>query len=385
FMGGCVTGLVPAHDIEFAVDYNQNGMNLWFAGCQPGAKIVNGKLQLDFTYMDEWMASARKRGLNGFVWFLGGNPYGFPNTMSIFREMSLIDPRGGRKPPSRSQWVKLQGAKENRNKPMPRQRELVVEWVRQVAAHAKAKNWPEVILTPFDEPAKWIQGPNRVNKSYSGAIGTGPWIKPYFKDGCKIIREGAPDIRIYGSIHHINYRRRGSGLSFIDDVDVFCTNAADERPDPKIGEKVRAAGHTLWQYSGGRYPDQARFGYGFFFASFGSRGSLHWAYNWGRGYDTTEGSNWMYAWHTAFDTIPAPLYEGIREAWDDRRVIETYTKKFAKDADAMAVLNGILKQARSSRGRGGRDTVNDFYTAIDDATKLDKWRDKLLNRLVAAK
>ena len=384
FMGGCVTGLVPVHDIEFAVDYNQNGMNLWFASVRPGMAIKNDKLVLNFDYLDEWMAAAKKRGLRGFVWFLGGNPYGFPHTMTIFREMALIDTRGGKKPLTRRQWVKLQAAKENRNKPMPAQRELVVEWVRQVAAHAKAKNWPEVILTPFDEPAKWVQGPYRVHGNYPGAIGAGPWIKTYFKEGCKIIREAAPDIRIYGSIHHINYRGRGSGLAFINDVDIFCTNAVDE--DPNIGEKVRAAGHTLWQYSGGRYPDRARFGYGFYFASFGSRGSLHWAYNWGPGFDTTAGgASWMYAWHTPFDTIPAPLYEGIREAWDDRRVIETYTRKFADDPKAMAVLKKIFREARRSRARGGRDTVNDFYTAIDDMSKLDRWRNTLLDRLLRAK
>jgi len=382
FMGGCVTGLVPAHDIEFAVDYNQNGINLWFSGVQPAASIRNDKLHLDFTILDEWMAAARKRGLVGNVWFLGGNPYGFPRTMTIFRTMGTIDTRNGNRPPSMRAWIKKQASEKYRDKPMKRDRELAVEWVRQVAAHAREKDWPEVILTPFDEPAKWVQGPFRSDKQTPETLGTGPWIKSYFKDGCAVIREGAPGLRIYGSIHHISRRGRNEGPVFIPDIDVFCTNAIHE--DATIGDRVRSAGKTFWQYSGGTVPDQARFGYGFYFAAFGSVGSLRWAYNWGRGFDTTEGANWMYAWHTPFDTIPAPSFEGMREAWDDRRVIATCRKAFAKDPAAMAVLKRILKEAAASRARGGRDTVSDFWTAIDDVGKMDRWRSALLARLVKA-
>ena len=381
FMGGCVTGLVPAHDIEFAVDYNQNGINLWFSGVQPAASIKDNKLHLDFTILDEWMAAARKRGLVGNVWFLGGNPYGFPRTMTIFRTMGVIDTRDGNKPLSVKAWMTKQASEKYRDKPMKRDRELVVEWVRQVATHAKKNNWPEVILTPFDEPAKWVQ--RRSDKQTPETIGTGPWIKPYFKDGCAAIREGAPDVRIYGSIHHVNRSGKDEGPVFIPDIDLFCTNAIHE--DATIGDRVRAAGKTFWQYSGGSIPDQARYGYGFYFAAFGSVGSLRWAYNWGRGFDTTVGSNWMYAWHTPFDTIPAPSFEGMREAWDDRRIIATYQKAFAKDPAAMAVLKKIFREAATSRARGGRDTVSDFWTAVDDVGKMDKWRNTLLDRLLKAR
>ena len=379
FMGGCVSGLVPVHDIEFAVDYNQNGINLWYSGVAPGAEIKDNKLSLDFSILDEWMIAAKKRGLAGNVWFLGGDPNGFPVTMSIFRGMGTIDSRDGRKPPSPADWIKLQADVKNRDKPMAHDRELVVEWVRQTAAHAKEKNWPEVILTPFDEPAKWV---SNTNDNKSGSIGSGPWIKTFFKDGCAAIREGSKDVRIYASIHHIDRSGKQEGLVFLNDIDIFCTNAIHE--DAKVGDKVRAAKKAFWQYSGGDIPDQARFGFGFYFASFGSTGSLRWAYNWGNGFDTSEGTNWIYAWHTPFDTIPAPSYEGMRAAWDDRRIIETYKKKFAGDSQAMAVLEAIYKEATASRGKGGRDTVNDFFTAVDDVAKMDRWRNQLLDRLAKA-
>ena len=384
FMGGCARSLLPAHDFEFAVDYNQNGTQVWFAGVQPKMSIVDDRLRIDFTYLDEWMRAAKQRGCQGVVWFLGGNPYGFPHTMSIFRDLAEIDTRGGHKPLSVNGWVRKQAAEANRDKPLPRDRELFKQWVRLVDQHARQAGWPEIILTPFDEPAKWIQGPYKKEgyEDYPGNIGTGPWIKTYFKDVCAAIREAAPDIRIYGSIHHTNRRRRNEGYVFIPDIDLFCTNAIHE--DLRAGDKVRAAGKTLWQYSNtgtGSAPDRARFTFGFYFAAFDSRGSLAWAYNWGQGFDATRGYNWMYVWHTPFDTIPAPYYEGMREAWDDRRIIETYKKKFASDPQAMAVLEGIFKEASRSRTKGGRDTVKDFWAAIDDVNKLDRWRKELLDRL----
>jgi hypothetical protein len=75
----------------------------------------------------------------------------------------------------------------------------------------------------------------------------------------------------------------------------------------------------------------------------------------------------------------------MREAWDDRRIIETYRKQFAGDAEAMAALAAIFKEASASRGEGGRDTVSDFWTAVDDVSKMDRWRNQLLDRLAKAR
>jgi hypothetical protein len=384
-MGGCVSGLVPARDVAFQTDYNQNATNLWFAGVQPGMTLKRGRLELDFTYLDEWMTSARKRGLKAVVWFLGGDPYGWPDTVSILRDLARIDKTGDENRRARIAWVKRQAAEENRNGILPEQRPLFKQWVRQVTRHAREAGWPEIILTPFDEPAKWVQGPYKKKSDYPGVIGTGPWIKPFFKDCCAAIREAAPKTRIYASIHH-NRLPSQEGICFLPDIDVFCTNAIHE--DPRLGEKVRAAHKDFWQYSGvggGTAPDRARYTFGFYFAAFDSRGSLCWAYNWGRGFDTTEGRNWMYAWQTPFGTVPAPYFEGMREAWDDRRIIETYKKRLAKDPAAMGALNSILTAAARSRARGGRDTVSDFWAAVDDAAKLDKWRNRLLDRLAKAR
>ena len=382
FMGGCVKGLVPLHDFDFARDYNQNGINLWVAGVRPGMKIVNDKLVLDFEYLDEWMIGAKKRGLVGVVWFMGGDPYGFPHTMTLVRELQLIDTRGEREPHTAAEWIKLQASEANRDKPMAAERELLGEWVRQVAAHAKAAGWPEIILTPFDEPPKWVQrGKKQGHENRPDIIGAGKWIKPYFEDMCAVIRQAAPGLRVYGSIHHTNRWKMQEGFVFIDDVDVFCTNAIHE--DWTAGEKVRAAGHDFWQYSGlndASPPDRVRYTFGFYYGTFDSRGSLAWAYNWGRGWLGGD----MYAWHTPFDTIPGPGFEGLREGWDDRRVLEAYRKKFPSDAEATRLLAELRKVATSNLARGGKGVIKDFWSQTG-TNRMDAWRDAMLKRLAQAK
>ncbi|GAG23519.1 unnamed protein product, partial [marine sediment metagenome] len=247
YMGSCLKTFPPAHDFDFAVDYNQNGLQVWAAGFQPKMTMTGGKLEVDFTYHDQMLAEAKKRGIKKFVWFLGGNPYGFPHTMTIWRDLAKIDTRGGNEPLPVDQWVKKQASKEYRNKLIPADRELFKQWLGIVVEHAKKADWPEIIITPFDEPAKWVQGPYKKEGTYPGVIGTGPWIKTYFIDACKAIHEVDPKMKIYGSIHH-NRTRRQEGICFLPYMEVFCTNAIHE--DRKLGDKVRAAGKIFWQYSG---------------------------------------------------------------------------------------------------------------------------------------
>jgi len=372
-MGGCVGGLVPFHDVSFQVDYNQNGGNTWAGSILPEMSLKNGKLVLDWTYMDEWMQGAKKRGMVNFVWFFGGNPYSYPRTMTLLLQLYTLQHPGGK-----IEFLKKMSSEEGREKIPADVRPLYVDFFRQLYAHYREAGWPEPLVTPFDEPAKW-KSSTKKSKLPPDCIGAGPWIKAQFKEQCQAIREGAPGLRIYASIHHAV-----AGMPFMNDIDVFCTNAIED--DAALGDKARAAKRTFWQYSGiyREEPEFARFTFGFYFGVFNSRGSLCWAYNWGPGFDTTAGDSWMYAWQTPFDTIPAPYFEGMREAWDDRRVIETYKKTFANDKAAMSELTRIFQAAEKSKTEGGADKVDNFWTGMDDATKLDAWRHQLLNRLVKA-
>jgi len=214
-------------------------------------------------------------------------------------------------------------------------------------------------------------------------IGTGPWIKTHFEDACDLIRKSAmPDTRIYGSIHH------PSGIEFLPKINVFCTNAIFD--DPALGDKVRAGGKGkyFWQYTGvgaGSEPANMRYSFGFYFGAYNSRGSLLWAYNWGSRFNTTEGNNWMICWDTPFSTIPTLSYEGLREAWDDRRYSETL-KKTAKskglESEVQSFLDNIFNTAIHTKTEGGEDTVNDFWSGTRDPKKLDEWRFLIADKII---
>ena len=221
-MGGCISGLLPRHEMATMVQYNHNMINLWLSGVAPTI-LPKGKddFDLDFTLMDDFMAQAKAAGILANVWFLGGDPYGFPITNTLERELAR-EVLGL----TVKQYAELID-KDRMNIP-PQIAPLYKKWVAKVMQHAKDKGWPEQILTPFDEPAKWVQGPGRKTGNDPNVVGTGPWIKAHFEQGCQLMHEAWPAVRIYGSIHHAE-----PGLVFLKDVDIFCTNAIHE--DPKLG------------------------------------------------------------------------------------------------------------------------------------------------------
>jgi glycosyl hydrolase family 123 len=363
-LGGCTTGLLPEFEMGFLNGYNHNMINIWYAGIRPELSKKGDGFEMDFRLIDEFMAAAKRQGINHHVYFLGGNPYGFPRTMHLPRTLAStvlgIDDRG---------WAELQG--RDRNRLPPQVAPLVTEWARRVRAHALEKDWPEVVLTPFDEPAKWHQ--------YSSSLGMLHFIKPQFKQQVALLRKGWPEAPIYGSIHHYY-----GGIEFLEDVDIYCTNAVAENWDMPM--EVRDAGKTLWQYSGTTdksMPAVARYTFGFYFAGHGSVGSLVWAYNWGNRFDTMDGSNWMYAWNTPFDVVPMPYAEGLREAWDDRRLLETLKRTAAaKGVNLENFLSRLYAEFASSRGQGGTSTLDDFWEKAKSDLVMENWRARMTDKLL---
>ena len=345
-------------------------------------------MALDFTLIDEWMKEAKRLGFQNIVYFLGGNPYGFPKTMSLERELFVVMQDSGSRQDRIDRYFKLAADPANRNLVMKEVREQYGQWVKEITNHAQNNGWPELILTPFDEPAKHLQTPY-TKEGYEKddqTIGTGPWIKTHFEDACDIIKTNAvAGSRIYGSIHET------SGIEFLPKINVFCTNAIAE--DPKLGVKVNAAGADkyFWQYTGlgsggGSEAAKMRYAYGFYFGAYNSRGSLLWAYNWGGRFNTTEGYNWMICWDTPFGVIPTLSYEGLREAWDDRRYIETLkkiAKEKGKETEVRVFLDTIFNMATSTKTEGGNDRVNDFWSQTKNPEKLDEWRYLIADKIIA--
>ncbi len=377
-MGGCCTGLPSAGEMRTMLDYNHNMVNLWIAGVCPGMRKDGERIELDFYYLDEWMRLAKERGQQTVVWFLGGNPNGYPETMSIERELyrTLFG--------NQEEYFKKMSSPEHRGRILPELIGPYRQFLRDLISHAQQAGWPELILTPFDEPAKWAASqPFPEKRTY--AIGCGPWIRDHFKAACALIHEAVPGTKVYGSIHH-NWVREIHGYNgrvgevFLPDIDILCTNAIDE--DHQLGDKVRAAGKQFWQYSGA---GAGRYNFGFWFGAWDARGSLCWAYNWGPRFDVSNGSAWEYGWMSPFATIVSPEYVLFREAWDDRRYLEAAKLTAqAGDAGITALLTRIRAEVIADRDRGGQDKVEDFWEAGKTASKLDHWRKLLADAIIAA-
>ena len=376
-LGTC--GFATQQELKTLFDNNHTGLDIWFGGCQQQMRVRDGKLEMSFYYLDDWMAQATKLGMTHMMWFMGGDPYGFPDTVNLERD--LCRSQEGNRDQLRRDYIAKSNA--NPDKVLPEIRDLYVQWVRQTAEHAKKNNWPgKLIIHPFDEPAKYVQKQVWENP-FAKVLGAGPWIKPHFQDACALIREGGKgfdNILTGGDMHHAE-----PSMVFLKDVDVFCTNAIHE--DQKLGEKVRAAGVQFWQYSGGgdhAPAHRGRFTFGWYFGAYDSRGGLIWAYI-SRRFDTSEGANYTYGWYTPFGTVWAPYMAGVREGWDDRRWIELYKKTvLAKDAAGKALLDGIFKDAIAQRTSAGTNTITDFFAEMKQHQQMDDWRNKLMDEIIKA-
>jgi hypothetical protein len=326
------------------------------------------------------MTRAKGYGMTHMMWFLGGDPYGFPDTMNAERDFYRVTATGNSQELRKEFLARLN---ENPEKVLPEVRPRYQKFIRDLAQYAKANNWPDkLIIHPFDEPAKWVQSSKQDN-AFHPVIGAGTWIKPHFQDAAALIREAAKgydNILVGGDMHHAE-----PSLVFLNDVDVFCTNAIHE--DANLPEKVRKAGVAFWQYSGtgaNTPAHQGRYTFGFFFGAYNSRGSLIWAYDSTNRFDTSVSTaQWGYGWYTPFGTAFTPFMRGVREGFDDRRWIETY-KKVAGEEKAQKLLAKIGAEAIAQRTRGGRDTVSDFFAEMKKTDQLSVWRDQVMQAVVEA-
>jgi hypothetical protein len=370
-MGGCVTGLLPEYEMEALHQYNHNMINLWYAGVRPQFIRKGSGFELGFEIMDDFMLRAKRQGFDDIVYFLGGNPPLFPRTMTwprtIAEELHGI---------AGEEWRRLSFEDPYRIPSILV--DEMVEWARRFGEHSVASDWPNMILTPFDEPAKWVEG--------SGNL---LFIKDQFIEQIKLLRRGWPGVEIYGSIHYYY-----GGVDFLGSVDVFCTNINVHPPrlsrfgdrHRKIGEEVREADTEFWEYAGcddKGLPARARYVFGHYFGSHDSRGSLAWAYNWGNRFDTIDGNNWMYAWNTPFDLVPAPYLIGMREAWDDRRLRETVRSLAQiKGVDLMAFWGRLHKEIAHEYSLGESNTIDSFWENAKDNQAMEAWKSEMTEKVL---
>jgi hypothetical protein len=362
--GGCTTGLMPEFEIAFLRRYNHTIANLWYLGARPELARGPDGPSLDFRILDAWMAAARRQGIGRVVYFLGGDPYRFPQTMHLPRTLAHVglglDDEG---------WATLM--RDHPNQLPEAVASKVVDWSRKVAQHARAAGWPELIVTPFDEPAKFTH--------YVSGQGMLDFVRPQFRQQAALLRQGADGIRIYASIHDI-----ADGMTFLDDIDIFSTNVAHERDD--LRQLLAGAGKEFWQYAGTSdrgLPALGRFVFGPYFSSFGSTGALVWAHNWAGRFDTLDGKHWAYAWTTPFGVLSTPYLEGLREGWDDRRLLETVKRAAAaRGIDLSPFLALLFAEIRDQSGIILDSRFSDFAAAGRSAAVMDTWRQRLIDKLM---
>jgi hypothetical protein len=102
----------------------------------------------------------------------GGDPYGFPDTLNAERDFYRTTATG------QSQQLRteyIERLNKDPDKVLAEDRPRYQEFIRQLAQHAKANNWPDkFIIHPFDEPAKWVQSSKQQN-AFHEVIGTGKY------------------------------------------------------------------------------------------------------------------------------------------------------------------------------------------------------------------
>lgn len=371
-LGNCTRGLLPYHEIERLGRYNHNCIIPWYFSARPELKGTgDGGFEIDWRGFDLFMKACRGNDINYIFWFLGENPYGFPRTMKLEQSLAMaalgLDQDGA----DALLWEKPDSVSS-------RLRSLVAEWAGRVREHALANDWPTLNVTPFDEPAKWIQSARRWEQMRAHTD-TLAFVKSHFIDMRNLLKEGNSDFIISGDIHHYN-----GGIDFLPYLDVFCTNATHENPG--LPGQVKDAGVQFWEYSGtgdAGLPGRARYTFGYYFAANGSVGSLVWAYNWGNRFDTLDGENWLCVWETPFDIIPTPYMMGLSEAWDERRLLETLKHEAAaRGVDIGDFLSKLYAEIHDSMGLRGSSTVTDFWYAARDNEKMDQWRRKIEDKVL---
>jgi hypothetical protein len=420
----CSSSLQPQHELAFMAKANLDGIS-HFSYTLPIElrKTSRTDFDIDFTVLDDFMLNAKAAGIRNVVYFLGGDPYGYPDTLSLVRELyRRVAYEGADMMQGRLELLRKMCADGGRLP--PEVLELLKVWTGKFLDHGKAAGWPEVWLSPFDEPAKWVQkgwgsaefylykdkqsgnetvarvmtrerekwlkekAAAGIQPEHLGTCGAGPWLKQAFLDQCAAIHEARPEARIYASIHHAE-----PGAPFRDAVDIYCSDAIHE--DRETGTFVAASKDPkkwFWLYDFSRDagdPANMRYIFGFFHAAFGATGSLCYAWNWDGKFDSSSGAtSSLFAYTSPYGVITQPHFEGMREALDDRRYLATLQHLAAakgRSADIAGFLAALADKSGRRRPGGKWDNVDMLYRETGDANALDTLRGEAIDQILRLK
>lgn len=318
---------------------------LWFWG-HYGLDIFNNKgtLRVDFTRLDRTVGNMIRAGMRGPIVLALGNDSCGHFERRICRQFDLpMQPKVKREGKTVKLAVLDNAEVEKR----------VIQALRQVLAHAKKNQWPEIVIMPYDEPTERLMAEHRRM--------------------VRLLRTHFPDLRLYGcSMNRLDWAKQ------VSDCDIIVCNGDFK----KIRNLAQQKNHSTWFYGGATVRHgfaMARWRYGLERYAFHPHGSWFWSYNYftGNPWNELDGSRgdsaWIIAWppldrktHPSVNTL---AYEGLREGVDDVRyamaleeMLNTSTFEQAKTVQ----MEYETLRNRMQKARPGNKEVGDFRGRITD-------------------
>lgn len=315
---GVFTG-APSKRAELA-DMAEHGLNshmIFYDAFPFDIRNDGGKVAIDWTRWNWWVRQLKAAGLDGpLVIVLGNDSKGF-----LERHLGMVFdvPNLTRE----NFYVDIEN---------PRLADLYVQALQSLVANAKANDWPEVVLLPYDEPTERMMD--------------------QFRDRCRLIHEHLPGTRVYG----VSMNRLSWAESIVESSDIIVSNGSLR----EIGDLCRRQGKELWTYSGGvgiPWDETAwvRMRTGIENWQLGATGRWWWAYHWTSTEPLLqigiEEPGWVSAAYCSFGRpIPSVGYEAVRLAFDDWRYLLTLERLIAEQPEAKAarLARELLDQFRSA-------------------------------------
>lgn len=284
----------------------------------------NGRMKVDFSSVDQWMADFLRAGMRGpVVWSLG-------NDSSSHMENRLSDVFGIPRPQAVDKNGRRMTFADIRHPELNRRLKELMLAIRQRAAE---KKWPEIVFIIYDEPTERLMEEH--------------------EDRYKFIKSFWPELRIYGvTMNRIAWAKAISHM-----VDIFVANG-DFAAIRQLGDET---GKPFWLYGSGSSRDQAALRHSYAWRPWQHRAESvwFWAYNYHAGdpYDDFDSrgadSSMSMVWPAKTPDgalIYSVSWDGMREAVDDMAYIQT--------------LEWMLAQSRSPRAGEIRGALEALKKAI---------------------
>ena len=296
FCGARDAAITPQH----MKDLHERGfdaLQFFWGSVSVPVKNDSGRMVVDFTRMERWMADFQEAEMRGpVVWSLG-------NDSSSHLENMLSQVFGIPHPPRAEKAGKMMNFADIHHPELNRRLKELMLAIKQ---HAGEKKWPEIVFIIYDEPTERLMEEH--------------------EDRYKFIKSFWPELKIYGvTMDRIEWARAINHM-----VDILVANGDFEA----ISKLAEESGKPFWLYGSGSSRDEAglRRSYAWRPWAHSAKAVWFWAYNYHAGdpYDDFDGasadSSMSMVWPSKIPGVPfvcSVSWDGMREAVDDMAYIQT--------------------------------------------------------------